>query len=146
MKREDLIASIAERIATFEGYFVSKKQSQNTGAKFPTLAQKNNNPGNIRSWGKSKIVGGYAVFDTPEAGWTALRHQIGLLIDRGLTTYEFFGGKKNVYPGYAPEADKNQPNHYAEFVAKGIPCSPDIPLNTLITSDKIELAGEKTNG
>lgn len=143
MTRKDIIASIAERIATFEGFFLTKKQSQNTGAKFPTLAQKNNNPGNIRNWGKSKIVGGYAVFDTPEAGWTALKTQIGKNIDRGLTLNEFFGGKKNVYPGYAPEADKNHPINYAKFVAKGIPCDTDVVLNTLVSSDKIEM--ERTN-
>jgi len=112
-----LIDSLAQSIATMEGYF-----------KPNTLAQRNNNPGNLRNWGSNPVQNGYAVFPTAEAGWAALRRQIELNIGRGLTLDEFFGGKLGVYSGYAPSADSNNPAHYAQFVAgrAGIPANQPI--------------------
>ena len=93
---------------------------------------------------------GFANFPTPAEGWRALRKQVWRNVDRGLTLYEFFGGKRItdtltvthpdgtveevekktrvVYGGYAPDADGNRSRHYAEFVARraGIPV--DVPL------------------
>jgi len=103
----DLIDKIALAIAKMEGFF-----------KPGSLAQRNNNPGNLRSWGNRPVVGGYAKFDTPEEGWAALKQQIRRNIDRGLNLLEFFGGKPGVYAGYSPAADKNDPVNYARFVAR----------------------------
>lgn len=115
--RVTLINDIANAIATMEGFFNNN-----------SLAFKNNNPGNIRKWGKLPIVKGFASFPTAEAGWAALKRQISLNINRKLTLYEFFGGKPGVYPGYAPATDNNKPKQYAEFVAKKV----GIPPNELI--------------
>ena len=115
-----LVESIAQAIATMEGFF-------NSGS----LAQRNNNPGNLRSWGSAPIVGGYAQFATPEDGWNALYSQVNTNIGRGLNLYEFFGGKPGIYPGYAPSADQNHPIQYAQFVGQQAGINPAEPLNSL---------------
>lgn len=112
-----LVEDLAQAIARFEGFF-----QQNS------LAGRNNNPGNLRSWGNLPTSGGYAVFPTPEAGWAALRRQVELNIGRGLTLQEFFGGKPGVYPGYAPSADANDPANYAAVVAGWLSIDPAVPL------------------
>lgn len=117
----DLINSLANSIATMEGYF-----------KPGTLAQQNNNPGNLRSWGSNPTRNGFAVFATPEEGWAALRQQIQRNISRGLTLSEFFGGKEGVYPGYAPAADQNRPDAYARFVAGRAGIAVDQPLTAYL--------------
>ena len=120
-----LVERIAVAISEMEGF--NKPGSR---------AQRQNNPGNLRSWGKTPIVDGFANFPTAAEGWSALRRQIWRNVDRGLTLYEFFGGKPNVYAGYAPDADGNRSRHYAEFVAKraGIPVN--VPLNKLYDKEK----------
>jgi hypothetical protein len=115
-----LIDAIAAAIARMEGFFKPR-----------SIAQRNHNPGNLRSWGTRPTVGGYAQFDTDEDGWKALRRQVSRNIGRNLTMYEFFGGKPGVYPGYAPAADSNHPREYAEFVARQVGCQPDAVLSTL---------------
>jgi hypothetical protein len=113
-----LVDTIAQAIATFEGYYIPG-----------SLSQRNNNPGNLRSWGGLPTRDGYASFPTPEDGWRALRRQIELNIGRGLTLDEFFGGKEGVYAGYAPAADNNQPGNYARYVADRAGVAVDVPLN-----------------
>ena len=115
-----LIDSIAQAIANMEGY--------NTPG---SIAQRQNNPGNLRSWGSAPIVNGYAQFPTPEAGWNALYSQIQRNIDRGLTLEEFFAGKPGVYAGYSPSSDANRPAEYAQYVAAQAGISPTQPLNNL---------------
>ena len=98
----------------------------------------NNNPGNLRSWGSLPTSRGFAVFPTCDAGWQALRQQVQRNVDRGLTLEEFFGGKPGVYPGYAPAADRNQPDIYAANVSTwtGIPLG--VPLDELGSSSGFE--------
>lgn len=88
-----------------------------------------NNPGNLRSWGSNPVQGGFAVFPTLEAGRAALERQIELNINRGLTLEEFFAGKPGVYAGYAPSADRNNPELYARNVSQwtGIPLGVPLP-------------------
>ena len=116
----NLIDSIAQAIATMEGFF-----------RPGTIAQRQNNPGNLRTWGTRPVVNGYAVFESPEAGWAALRRQVELNINRGLSLQEFFGGKPGVYGGYAPAADSNDPHHYANFVAGRVGVDSTTPLNQM---------------
>ena len=113
-----LVDDLAGAIATFEGYFTPG-----------SLAARNNNPGNLRTWGNQPTSGGYAVFPTAEAGWAALRRQVELNISRGLTLFEFFAGKPGTYGGYAPAADQNQPATYAAFVGQRVGLPLDVPLN-----------------
>lgn len=118
-----LVDQIAESIARMEGFY-----------KAGTLAARNNNPGNLRTWGSNPVVNGYAQFPTAEAGWSALKRQVQLLIDRGLTLKEFFSGKPGVYPGYAPAADANDPNGYAAFVAKRLGVDINTPLKAIAST------------
>lgn len=116
----NLIDSIAQAIATMEGFY-----------KPGSLAARNNNPGNLRSWGANPIVNGYAAFPTVEAGWAALKAQIQKNINRGLNLTEFFSGKPGVYGGYAPAADKNDPANYARFVAGRVGIDINTPLASI---------------
>ena len=120
-----LVEKIAVAIPVMEGF-----------PKAGSRANRQNNPGNLRSCGKTPIVEGFANFPTAAEGWSALRRQIWRNVDRGLTLYEFFGGKPKVYAGYAPDVDGNRSRHYAEFVAKraGIPVN--VPLNKLYDKEK----------
>ncbi len=111
---------MAQAIATMEGFF-----------KPGSLAARNNNPGNLRSWGSNPIVNGYAQFRSAEEGWTALKAQIKKNIDRGLNLTEFFAGKPGVYAGYAPAADKNDPGNYARFVAGRVGVDVSTPLKSV---------------
>ena len=121
----NFVDHLAQAIATMEGYY-----------KPDTIAQRNNNPGNLRTWGSRPIVNGYAYFDTPEQGWEALKRQVERNIRRGLNLQEFFAGQRDAqgnvipggYSGYAPAADKNNPTGYAAFVAKRIGVPLDQPL------------------
>lgn len=113
----DFVGRLAQAIARFEGYFISG-----------SIAQRNNNPGNLRSWGSLPVRDGYAVFPTAQAGWDALQSQIEMNISRGLNLYEFFGGKPGVYAGYAPSADRNDPMNYADTVAGWLGIDPTVSL------------------
>lgn len=156
----ELVARIAVAISEMEGY-------TKTGSR----ADRNNNPGNMRSWGKTPIVDGFARFATPADGWAALRRQVQKNIGRGLTLREFFGGKyerlvsvtegapgeviinetrgRVIYGGYAPDSDGNRSTHYAEFVAKRVGIEADekraaidIPLPELLAPER-ESAAQK---
>lgn len=124
MTKADLIARVSIGISEMEGWNV-------VGSR----CRRNNNPGNLRSWKGVPVEGGYAKFPTPAEGWDALRRQVEVNIGRGLTLYEFFGGKPNVYPGYAPDSDGNHSRQYAEFVAKRVGIPADVPLYTLISKE-----------
>jgi hypothetical protein len=94
-----------------------------------TLAQTNNNPGNIRN----PATGQFAVYTTPQAGWQALESDIQAKISgnnaHGLgpnsTLQDFF----NVY---APTGDgSNNPASYAQSVAQQLGVSPTTKLGDL---------------
>lgn len=115
-----LVDSISQAIATMEGFFSSG-----------TVAQRQNNPGNLRSWGSYPVQNGYVVFPDAQTGWSALNRQVQLNIERGLTLQEFFGGKPGVYPGYSPGSDGNDPRGYAQYVAGQTGIDPTTPLNSV---------------
>lgn len=101
------IIVFAQAIAKMEGFYVP-------GSK----ANKNRNPGNLRSWGNTPVENGFAKFKTFGEGWGALIKQIEKnLFERKLTIIEFFGGKRGIYSGYAPDADGNNSSKYAKFVS-----------------------------
>jgi len=116
----DLVSAIAQAIAQEEGFYVPG-----------SIAQRNHNPGNLRSWGSAPIVSGYAVAPDDATGWSWLHSQVQTNINRGLTLNEFFAGKPGIYGGYAPSADNNRPLQYAAFVAGQVGIPVDVPLNTL---------------
>jgi len=108
----------------------------------------NNNPGNLRSWGKRPIVHGYARFEQPSEGWAALRRQVALLILRGCSFRTFFAGQrkpdgslidpKRSYPGYCPKGDgNNDPMEYAAFVVTYLKQRP--PLRDLTSEQRAQI-------
>jgi hypothetical protein len=115
-----LVLAFAQAIAQMEGF--------NTSG---SIAQRNNNPGNLRSGpNQNGTANGYATYATPALGWADLYSQIQTNFARGLNTYQFFGGGLG-YPGYAPTGDSNTPNTYAVFVAGQLGIDPNVPLNSL---------------
>jgi hypothetical protein len=115
-------SSLASSIARFEGYGVAG-----------SVAQRNNNPGNLRAGpGQTGTdANGYAIFPDAATGYAALDNQIDLNINRGLTLNQFFAGEPGVYAGYAPSADSNNPTQYAATVAGWMGIDPTVPLSTL---------------
>jgi hypothetical protein len=127
---------MANAIATMEGFFQAG-----------SIAQRNANPGNLRSWGERPVVNGYARFLKadgvsldPDAGWKALRVQISKNINRSLTLQEFFGGVRDAagnpvpgkYTGFSPGADGNHPTQYAQYVAGKCGIPTDVPLDKVV--------------
>lgn len=113
-----LLLRFARAIAEFEGFF-----------KEGSIAQRNNNPGNLRPIGAST---GFRQFETPVEGWERLIHQIKLNIGRGLDVRQFFLGKPGVYSGYAPLGD-NPPDtmeNYISHVKKQTGFAEGVPLIT----------------
>jgi hypothetical protein len=113
--------------------FANAIAQEESGGSATALSYRNNNPGNLVSWGSMPIVNGFAQFPTLTAGWQALYSQIETNIGRGLTTYEFFAGKPGVYAGYASvgSSASNNPIAYATFVAGQLGIDPSVPLNSL---------------
>lgn len=117
---------LAQAIGRFEGFNVSG-----------SLAQVNNNPGNLRA-GTGQIgtdSHGFAIFPDVATGYAALDHQIDLNVSKGLTLDQFFGGLPGVYPGYAPAADSNDPGKYSQTVAGWLGIDPNTPLTDVLGSN-----------
>jgi hypothetical protein len=92
---------------------------------------KNNNPGNLRTWGKTPTEGGFAKFADMKAGVGADLDQIHKNIKRGLSLNEFFAGRPEMYSGYSPSADKNRPLDYAAAVAAYLGIDANTPLDQI---------------
>ena len=117
------VDAIAQAIAQMEGY-------NSPGS----LAQRNNNPGNLRSGpGQIGTSSGFAVFASPDDGFAALNNQIQLNASRGLTLNQFFAGLPGVYAGYAPSSDANNPAQYASFVSGQTGIDPNTPLDQVLS-------------
>ena len=88
------------------------------------LGLRQNNPGNLRSWGSNPVENGFARFGTPEAGLSAMAQQIGLYGNRdGLHSINGILGK------YAPP-NENNTGAYAAAVSKDTGFDPSAQLNT----------------
>lgn len=95
------------------------------------LALANNNPGNLRYVGQpgaSQGEGGFARFESPEAGYEALKKQIELDASRGHTVSSFVNK-------YAPPVE-NDTNTYVKQATSTLGVSPDTPVNN-VDRDKL---------
>ena len=54
MTRQELTDKLARAIAENEGFFVTEAQAKARKLRYPTCAQSNANPGNIRTWRDAK--------------------------------------------------------------------------------------------
>jgi len=90
------------------------------------LARVNNNPGNLRYVGQAGATqgeGGFAKFETPEAGYQALINQIQLDASRGLTLEKFINK-------YAPPVE-NDTSLYLRQMVSAVGASPKTPLKNI---------------
>jgi len=106
-----------------------------------TLAAKNNNPGNLRFVGQPGATqgeGGFAKFATPEAGYSALKNQIRLDQDRGLTLEKFINK-------YAPPSENNTAQYLSQMEkALGVPRG--TPLSQISVDDLAAAVAMKESG
>ncbi|HXR75137.1 MAG TPA: hypothetical protein VN737_04120 [Bryobacteraceae bacterium] len=124
MSRAALVDALSNAIAKFEA-----------GDKADPVSRRNNNPGNLRWWGNYPVVNGYAKFPDWETGMEALRQQVRTnVFGRGLNLEQFFGGKPEVYPGFAPAKDENDPESYANTIGKWLGIDVHVPLNQVVPS------------
>ena len=156
MTRQELLDKLAPAIAENEGFFVTEAQAKARKIRFPTRAQINANPGNLRAWRDAKgrpypTSGGYVDFvawaserfpgasreemsrRALEEGWRILHVLAGQYIDGRYT-----GGKpptvEEMFRTYAPASDGNDPVGYARFVAGKLGAQPDQRLVDLVTA------------
>lgn len=154
MTRATLIDRLARAIAEKEGFYITEEQARARAIKWPTRAQRNANPGNIRRWRDAQgreypRDGGYVDFvawaserfpgasreelsrRALEEGWRILRVLVGQYLDGRYT-----GGEpptfEQMFRVYAPAEDANDPAGYARFVAQKLGARPDQRITELI--------------
>lgn len=89
-----------------------------------TLADRNNNPGNIRP-----VSGkGFRFFESALEGWEAMKNQL-MRYFTGKTTGRALRTIQDIVSTWAPEGDNNDPKKYAQDVAKWMGVSPNAILN-----------------
>ncbi|HBV9968048.1 TPA: hypothetical protein MEA98_004654 [Klebsiella pneumoniae] len=89
-----------------------------------TLADRNNNPGNIRPVGG----GGFRAFGSALEGWEAMKNQL-MRYFTGKTTGRRLQTIMDIVSIWAPAADNNDPAKYARDVAGWMGVSPTAALN-----------------
>lgn len=89
-----------------------------------TLADRNNNPGNIRPVGG----GGFRMFESALHGWSAMKNQL-MRYFTGKTTGRALQTVRDIVSTWAPAGDNNDPQQYAKQVAGWMGVSPDAVLN-----------------
>ncbi|EHK6605851.1 TPA: lytic transglycosylase catalytic [Escherichia coli] len=89
-----------------------------------TLADRNNNPGNIRP-----VSGkGFRFFESALEGWEAMKNQL-MRYFTGKTTGRALQTIQDIVSTWAPAGDNNDPKRYAQDVAKWMGVSPNAILN-----------------
>ncbi|WP_334644821.1 hypothetical protein [Klebsiella aerogenes] len=89
-----------------------------------TLADRNNNPGNIRPVGGN----GFRSFGSALEGWQAMKNQL-MRYFTGKTTGRMLQTVQDIVSTWAPAGDNNDPQLYAKQVAGWMGVSPDAVLN-----------------
>lgn len=89
-----------------------------------TLADRNNNPGNIRPVGG----GGFRIYENALRGWTAMKNQL-MRYFTGKTTGRRLQSIMDIVSTWAPAGDNNDPQQYARQVAGWMGVSPTAALN-----------------
>lgn len=122
---------------------ISFNQVGNTTAsvtipKTSNLAYVNNNPGNLRfagQTGASQGQGGFAKFDSPEAGVKALNNQVALDASRGHTLASFINK-------YAPPTENNTSQYLSQAIAN-LGVTKDTPLSKIPTDKLVKFIALK---
>jgi hypothetical protein len=96
-----------------------------------SVAERNNNPGNIRDFGDAwqgldgapKADGSFCKFTDQSSGARAMVKLVLNKVRQGYNTVS------KLINNYAPAADNNNPASYAHIVASALQVSPDAPLS-----------------
>ncbi|MFN1150070.1 hypothetical protein [Serratia liquefaciens] len=102
----------------------SGEPEQHAQASTRTLADRNNNPGNIRPVGGK----GFRFFESALHGWEAMKNQL-MRYFTGKTTGRALQTIQDIVSTWAPAGDNNDPKKYAQDVAKWMGVSPNAVLN-----------------
>ncbi|EJY2452077.1 lytic transglycosylase [Escherichia coli] len=109
---------------TVRGWFGDDEPEQHAQATKRTLADRNNNPGNIRP-----VSGkGFRFFESALEGWEAMKNQL-MRYFTGKTTGRALQTIQDIVSTWAPAGDNNDPKKYAQDVAKWMGVSPNAILN-----------------
>lgn len=107
-----------------------------TFSKPGTLAERNNNPGNLRFAGQQGATqgqGGFAAFPTLQAGLDALRNDLlGKMTGNTRTGLTGNSTVQDLINVYAPKGDGNDPTTYAKNLANALGVSTSTKLSTLV--------------
>lgn len=106
-----------------------------------TLADRNNNPGNLRFVGQAGATqgeGGFARFNSPEDGFQALINQVNLDQSRGLTLAQFVNK-------YAPPTENNT-SLYIQQMSQWLGVGADVPLSSIDVQKVAEMVAKKESG
>ena len=82
-----------------------------------------NNPGDLRRWGSTPVVGGFARFSSPAAGLTAMAENLKAYQRQGKDTVA------KIISTWAPAADHNDTRAYINLTAQRLGVKPDEKLN-----------------
>lgn len=112
-----------------------------------SLSYRNNNPGNFRvtsytrSLGATPGLGGFAHFETYDAGYAALIQFLEDAQANVLRPYRLYAQKlgrpgnmctlRDFYHIYAPGSDGNDPDAYAKIIATALGVAVDTPINQI---------------
>ncbi|EJW6888754.1 lytic transglycosylase [Escherichia coli] len=109
---------------TVRGWFGDDEPEQHAQSTKRTLADRNNNPGNIRP-----VSGkGFRFFESALEGWEAMKNQL-MRYFTGKTTGRALQTIQDIVSTWAPAGDNNDPKKYAQDVAKWMGVSPNAILN-----------------
>ena len=106
-----------------------------------SLADRNNNPGNLRFVGQSGATqgeGGFAKFNTPEDGFQALVNQVQLDQSRGLTLEQFISK-------YAPSTE-NDTGTYIQQISEWLGVAPNVKISDISPYLLAENIAKKESG
>ena len=121
--KEWVIEQFVQGHAQFEGFY-----------KEGTIAKLYNNPGCLKFANQAKATktpNGFAIFETPQDRWNALREQVKLNLSGNSSLYDInqdFYSYVYVYASTSPDVEKVA---YAEFLAKQVGVSPNTKLKDL---------------
>lgn len=141
-KEEQRQAAIAQENKKFD--IIKQKTALGINSVYiPTgsLADRNNNPGNLKFANQSGAVmgeGGFAKFNTPEDGYQALVNQVQLDQSRGETLEQFISK-------YAPPTE-NDTTTYIQQVASNLGVDPSMKISDIDANTLAQEIAQKESG
>lgn len=127
---------LAGAIKIYEGWFPPGIDSRYING---SRSFRNNNPGNLKfarqAGAVDKDSGGFAIFDSYQAGWDALIRQLKMSAhDPSVTPSRYYSPEMSLvdfFKVYAPSRDNNDPVAYALFVAQRLNVDPQWKIGEL---------------